>query len=395
MSATRNSTGKTAAIIVAAGSGSRMGGNIPKQYQLLGGKAVLAHSCDAFAAHPAIDTLIVVIGAGQEVATQAALAHATFPYTLVTGGATRQLSVRAGLDFLSQSGGVDHVLIHDAARPLLTADVINRLLAALGNAPGAVPVLPVVDTLARGSENMLGDRVERDNLYHVQTPQAFAFSAIYSAHVDWPNEREATDDAGMLRASGQQVALVMGDRQLDKITHVDDFARAERALTGHTLLPRVGMGYDVHRLTPGKELWLCGVKIPHEFGLSGHSDADVALHALVDAILGALSEGDIGSHFPPADPQWKGASSDRFLSFARDRVEARGGRIGHVDVTIICEAPKIAPYRDAMRVRLAELLQIEAERISVKATTTEGLGMTGRREGIAAQAVATILLPDQ
>ncbi|MEO8723628.1 MAG: bifunctional 2-C-methyl-D-erythritol 4-phosphate cytidylyltransferase/2-C-methyl-D-erythritol 2,4-cyclodiphosphate synthase [Sphingobium sp.] len=386
--------GKTAAIIVAAGNGSRVGGGIPKQYQMLGGKSVLAHSFDTLTAHASIDMVVVVIGAGQREQAVAALPHSADDLVLVEGGATRQLSVRNGLEYLAHVGGVDRVLVHDAARPNLPGAVIDRLLAGLNEHEGAIPTLAVVDTLARGSSDVLGERVERDGLYHVQTPQAFMFHPLLAAHGAWPMDQTATDDAGMFRAAGFEVALVAGDRRLDKITHAEDFARAERTFARTSLTPRVGMGYDVHRLVKDKDLCLCGIKIPHDSGLSGHSDADVALHALVDAILGALGDGDIGSHFPPSDPQWAGASSDRFLSFARDRVAARGGRIGNVDVTIICEAPKVAPHRDAMRQSIASLLRIEIERVSVKATTTEGLGMTGRHEGIAAHAIATVQLPD-
>lgn len=385
--------GNTAAIIVAAGNGSRMGGGIPKQYQILGGKAVLAHSFDAMMAHPDIAIVVVVIGLGQREQAQAALAHSSRPLILVEGGATRQLSVRAGLEYLAEIGGVEHVLVHDAARPMLPARVIDDLLAALAAFEGAIPALPVTDTLVR-HDGMMGDNVVRDHLYRVQTPQAFVFDALLAAHRQWPGDADATDDAQMVRNTGHQVTIVAGDEMLNKLTYGDDFALAERSLGNRAMSSRVGMGYDVHRLVAGKDLWLCGIKIPHSLGLSGHSDADVALHALVDAILGALGEGDIGSHFPPSDPQWAGASSDRFLTFARDRVAARQGRIINVDVTIICEAPKIAPHRDAMRASIADLLQITPERVSVKATTTEGLGMTGRREGIAAHAIATVQLPD-
>lgn len=382
-----------AAIIVAAGTGTRAGLGAPKQYAPLGGRPVLAHSHAALASHPRISQVIVVIGAGQEEMARAALASAERQPQFVTGGASRRDSVRAALERIEADGPPDFVLIHDAARPFLPHAVIDRLIDALKGHEGATPVLPLADTLVRGGDAIMGDAVPREGLYRVQTPQAFRFGAILAAHRGIAEDASFTDDAGMLRATGGSVALCEGDTMLDKLTYAADFARAQAQLAA-TRLPCVGTGYDVHRLVPGKPLWLCGIEIPHDRGLSGHSDADVAIHALVDALLGALAEGDIGSHFPPGDPQWKDAPSHRFLTFARDRVAARGGEIAHVDVTIICEAPKVGPYRDRMRARLAELLSIPISRVSAKATTTERLGFTGRGEGIAAQAVATVLLPD-
>lgn len=384
-------SGSTAAIIVAAGSGSRMGADRPKQFLPLCGKPVLAHSYERLSKHPSIDPVVVVIGAGQEEEARAALGPDA---TLVPGGATRRESVRAGLEALAGQTGIKRVLIHDAARPLLPDAVIDRLNSALDHSKGAVPALPVVDTLSRTHDGILGDGVDREMLVRIQTPQAFDFGTILQAHRNWKDRPEPTDDATMVRAMGNEVAYVEGDRLLDKITHAEDLDRTERALPAPLLMPRIGTGYDVHRLEPGEELWLCGIRIEHDHGLSGHSDADVAIHSLVDAILGALAEGDIGSHFPPSDPQWKGAPSSAFLSFAKERVAARGGRIGHVDLTIICEAPRIGPHREAMRTELAKILGIDIGRISVKATTTERLGFTGRREGIAAHSVATLLLPD-
>jgi 2-C-methyl-D-erythritol 4-phosphate cytidylyltransferase/2-C-methyl-D-erythritol 2,4-cyclodiphosphate synthase len=275
------------------------------------------------------------------------------------------------------------VLIHDAARPGLTEPVIERLLAALATAPGAIPVLPVVDSLAHAEGERMGEPARREALRRVQTPQAFRFPAILAAHRAWPGEAEAGDDAQVVQAAGLEVALVEGDEALHKLTFAGDFAAAVPAV-------RVGSGFDVHRLAEGEELWLCGVKIDHPRGLSGHSDADVAIHALVDAILGAVGAGDIGSHFPPSDPQWRGASSDRFLSHAVKLAVESGYAIGNVDLTIICEAPKIGPHREAMRARLAELLGCEVGAVSVKATTTERLGFAGRGEGIAVQALATL-----
>ena len=278
------------------------------------------------------------------------------------------------------------MLIHDAARPFVPAAVIDRLLAALDAHDGAVPVVPVVDTLLRG-----GEIVDREGLARVQTPQAFRTAAVMTAHRDWPGDADATDDAQMVRASGGAVTTVAGDPWLEKITRAEDFALAEARLAARASF-RTGSGYDVHRLAADEELWLGGVLIPHDRGLAGHSDADVALHALTDAILGAVGAGDIGTHFPPSDARWRGASSDRFLAHAGTLVAEAGGRIEHVDLTIICEAPRIGPHRDAIRARIADILALDRERVSVKATTTEGLGFTGRGEGIAAQAAATVKL---
>ncbi len=373
------------ALIVAAGKGERAGGCTPKQFAPLAGRAVLAHSIAAFERHPAIDEIVIVIAPEQEAEARAAVGDRFF----VTGGATRRASVRNGLDAI---GSAARVLIHDAARPLLPATVIDRLLDALDDHAGAIPALPVADTLAR-MDGALGETVSRDGLIRVQTPQAFRFADVVAAHRDWPDDREATDDAQIVRAAGHSVAVVQGDAVLEKITHPADFAAAETRLSARTSV-RTGLGYDVHRLVDGEELWLGGILIPHSQGLSGHSDADVALHALTDALLGTIAAGDIGQHFPPSDPQWRGASSDRFLCHAADLIDRSGGTISHVDLTIICEAPKIGPYRDAMRARIADLLRVDLARVSVKATTTERLGFTGRGEGIAAQAVATIALGD-
>lgn len=384
------SNSKIVALIVAAGQGNRAGGETPKQYRMIAGKAVLAHAYDALAAHGGIDAIHIVLGKGQEATARDILGER--PAFFVTGADSRRGSVRAGLEAIAAQGGADIVLIHDAARPFLPGGVVDRLLVALESGTGAVPTLPVADTLVRGASGAMGDGVERDGLHRVQTPQAFRFDAILSAHRAWNEAREATDDAQILKGWGHDVILVQGDERLEKLTYPQDFARAEAHLTTPRST-RVGMGYDVHRLAPDEELWLGGILVPHDRGLAGHSDADVALHAIVDAMLGALAEGDIGSHFPPSDPQWRGASSDRFLAYARDRVTARDGVIEHVDLTIICEAPKIGPHRDAMRARIADILAIPLHRVSVKATTTERLGFAGRREGIAAQAVATLSLP--
>ncbi|MEA3542442.1 MAG: bifunctional 2-C-methyl-D-erythritol 4-phosphate cytidylyltransferase/2-C-methyl-D-erythritol 2,4-cyclodiphosphate synthase [Pseudomonadota bacterium] len=380
---------KTVALIVAAGQGSRAGGDVPKQYRTIAGKAVLAHAHEAIAVHDAIDAVFVVVADGQQHVARALLGDEV---QVVAGADSRRGSVRAGLEAIDAAGGADIVLIHDAARPFLPAAVVDRLLEALTESEGAIPTLPVADTLVRQEGGAMADTVERAQLHRVQTPQAFRFATILAAHRAWNEARDATDDAQILRAFGHDVMLVQGDERLEKLTYRQDFARVE-ALLAPAHVTRVGMGYDVHRLAPGEPLWLGGVLVPHDRGLAGHSDADVALHAIVDAMLGALAEGDIGSHFPPSDPQWRGASSDRFLAYARDRVIARGGRIDHVDLTIICEAPKIGPHRDAMRARIAAILDVPNERVSVKATTTERLGFAGRREGIAAQAVATLSLP--
>ncbi len=377
---------KTAALIVAAGTGTRAGGAVPKQYAMLAGKPMLAHSHAALSAHPAIDTVLVVIAEGQQDALHAALG----PVPFVIGGATRRESVRNGLEALA---GHDRVLIHDAARPFLSAAVIDALLAALDSDTGAFPALPVADTLVR-FDGAMGEIVPREALYRVQTPQAFTFDAVLAAHRAWPEGAEATDDAQMVRAGGNAVTIVPGDPMLEKITHPADFAAAE-ARHAASLRVRTATGYDVHRFAEGEELWLGGVRVPHSKGLSGHSDADVALHAITDAVLGTIGAGDIGMHFPPSDPQWRGAASARFLEHAAGLVRAEGGIIDFIDVTIICEAPKIGPHRTAIRESIAAILQLSPAKVSVKATTTERLGFTGRGEGMAAQAVATVRIPEQ
>lgn len=376
----------TAALIVAAGSGSRAGSGPPKQYRRLAGKTVLRHAYDALAGHDRIDEVRVVIGAGHEDLFHEAMAGAGAAAP-VAGGAERSISVALGLEAVT----ADRVLIHDAARPFCPPAVVDRLLAALDGHSGAVPFLPVSDTLARGSAT-LGEPIDRADAVRVQTPQGFDTAAIRAAYSAWCGEI-ATDDATVARASGMEVALVEGDEALAKLTWPADFEEAERRLAAR-LVARTGLGFDVHAFAPGDGLWLGGVHIPHPRGLSGHSDADVALHAITDALLGAIGEGDIGDHFPPSDPRWKGAASSRFVEHARALAETRGGRIDHVDVTLICEAPRIGPHRAAMRARIAALLGLAEARVSVKATTTERLGFTGRGEGIAAQAVATVRLPE-
>ncbi|MGC6400931.1 bifunctional 2-C-methyl-D-erythritol 4-phosphate cytidylyltransferase/2-C-methyl-D-erythritol 2,4-cyclodiphosphate synthase [Sphingomonas sp. FW199] len=380
--------GPVIAIIVAAGSGSRSGLSLPKQFAPVAGRAMIAHSHAALAAHPGVDRVVCVIGAEQ----QAMLAEAVgADAAWTTGGATRRESVAAGLEWIAANGGAARVLVHDAARPFLSDAVIDRLLAALEEAEGAIPALPVADTLARGPE-LLGEVVPRDALMRVQTPQAFRLDALVEAHRCWPAAAEATDDAQMVRAIGGTVRIVPGERALEKFTHAEDFAMSQTPALP-AWVSRSATGYDVHRLAAGEELWLGGVLIPHDKGLAGHSDADVALHAITDALLGTIGAGDIGMHFPPSDPQWRGANSAQFLEHAASLVRAAGGIIDFVDLTLICEAPKIGPHRDSMRERIAALLQLAPGAVSVKATTTERLGFTGRGEGIAAMACATITLP--
>lgn len=344
---------------------------------------MIGYSHDAFAAHPAIAETIVVVAEGQQPLAIGALGKGA---RVVVGGATRRESVANGLAAI---GDATHVLIHDAARPFLSAAVIDSLVDALKTRDAAVPVLPVIDTLVHGSV-LLGDVVPRADLNRVQTPQAFSIEALRAAHAVWPADEEATDDAQMVRRLGVGVALVQGSAMLEKVTHPEDFAAAEARVAYET---RTAMGFDVHRLEVGEELWLGGVLIPHDKGLSGHSDADVALHALTDALLGTIAAGDIGTHFPPSDPQWKGADSAQFLQHAAKLIADKRGRIDFVDLTIMCEAPKIGPHRTAMTARIADLLGLSLDRVSVKATTTERLGFTGRGEGIAAQAVATVRVP--
>lgn len=378
---------RTSALIVAAGSGTRAGGDLPKQFALLAGRAVLAHAIDALLEHPAIDDVRVVIGAGQERLYADAIGNRSLAAPVI-GGATRRESVAHGLAVIDS----DRVLIHDAARPFLPAGVIDRLLAALEQAPGAVPVLPVADTLAEAGE-ALGATVARERLARVQTPQAFHTEAIRAAHAAWDAAFEATDDAQIARAAGLTVRTVEGSPSLDKLTFPADFAAAEQRLAAR-MVSRTALGFDVHGFTEGDHLWIGGIRLSHSRALAGHSDADVGLHALTDALLGTIGEGDIGTHFPPSDPKWRGAASHLFLTHARNLVMAKGGRIDHVDLTIICEEPKVGPYRDAIRARVAELLGLAEAKISIKATTTERLGFTGRREGIAAQALATVRLPE-
>jgi 2-C-methyl-D-erythritol 4-phosphate cytidylyltransferase / 2-C-methyl-D-erythritol 2,4-cyclodiphosphate synthase len=375
---------RIAAILVAAGSGSRFGADTPKQFLTLLGRQVIRHGAEALAPH--VGHLLQPVG---EAAPIAAALDGVAHLPPVPGGVTRQDSVRAGLEALVPHAP-DLVLVHDAARPLIPAGTVPALVAALRDAPGAIPAVPVADTLKRAEGGRIAATVPRVNLYRAQTPQAFRFDALLAAHR--AGIVSATDDAALLEAMGLDVALIPGSEDNIKLTFPDDLARLERILSAR-LIPRVGTGFDVHRLEAGRRLVLCGVEVPHERGLAGHSDADVGIHALCDAIYGALGEGDIGRHFPPTEATWKDADSARFLTHAAGRIAARGGVLANADVTLICERPKITPHAPAMVARLAALLRVAPGCVSVKATTTERLGFTGRGEGIAAQAVATVLVP--
>ncbi|HUB49934.1 MAG TPA: bifunctional 2-C-methyl-D-erythritol 4-phosphate cytidylyltransferase/2-C-methyl-D-erythritol 2,4-cyclodiphosphate synthase [Acetobacteraceae bacterium] len=374
---------RIAAILVAAGSGSRFGGETPKQFLVVAGKPVIRHAAEALAAYA---SLLLPVGDAEPInAALSGLEH----LQAVPGGAMRQDSVLAGLEALV-GYEPDVVLVHDAARPCIPAGTIPALLSALREHSGAIPGQPVADTLKRVKAGVIAATVPRDGLFRAQTPQAFRFAVLLAAHR--AGVAGATDDAALLEAAGGTVAIVPGSEDNIKLTYPEDLLRLERAMTAH-LIPRIGTGFDVHVLAAGRPLMLCGVAVPHDKGLAGHSDADVGIHALCDAIYGALAEGDIGRHFPPSEAAWKDADSARFLAHAAARIAARGGVLANADVTLICERPKIAPHAEAMRSRLAELLGVDAGRISVKATTTEKLGFTGRGEGIAAQAAATVLLP--
>ena len=382
------SSNQTCALVVAAGQGSRSGLDKPKQFEVIKGKPMLRHSVQSFLSHPLIDQLWIAHGDGQDpmvMETISGLANVN----LVLGGKTRQDSVRHGLAAIRNAGGAANILIHDAARPFLSHDVIDRLVDALENNDGAIPVLPTIDTITTLSGSAIDKTVDRDRLWRVQTPQAFDFDKLILAHENWPRDKTATDDAQIFGSAGHAVTSVPGDESLRKYTTSADFKMASGEQMNQI---RTGMGYDVHRLVSDEELWLGGIKIDHDKGLAGHSDADVLLHALTDALLGAAGAGDIGDHFPPSDPQWRGASSDKFAKFAASVITEKGGSINNVDMTIICEAPKIKPHRETIRNSVADILDISLDRVSVKATTTEGLGFSGRKEGIAAQAIATITI---
>ena len=374
---------------MAAGRGERFGAPEPKQYALLLGRPVLRVAAEALLAGGHVQALQPVCAAGEEGRITAMLEG--LPHLPpVTGGATRQASVKAGLAALAPLNPAT-VLVHDAARPVIPAGTIPALLAALGQQAGAIPAQPVSDTLKRGEAGLIGETVPRAGLFRAQTPQGFRFETLRAAHD--AATAEATDDAQLLEWIGEAVALVPGHESNVKITFPEDLARVESTLLPR-LLPRIGTGFDVHRLVPGRPLILCGVTVPHELGLDGHSDADVGLHALCDAIYGALAEGDIGRHFPPSQMKWKDADSAQFLIHAMGRVAARGAMLVNADVTLICEQPKIGPHAGAMMARLAELMGVDIGRVGVKATTTERLGFTGRGEGIACQAAVSLLVPD-
>jgi len=379
------------ALIVAAGSGARFGGSIPKQYQDLGGVPILRRSVLAFLNHPHIDQVQVVINPAHRKLYDQAVSDLALPEP-VTGGETRQDSVRLGLEAMDKKNRPKLVMIHDAARPLIDAATITAVRKALDAGRGAIAAKPLVDTLKRGLEDQIETTIDRRDLWQAHTPQAFHFEDILAAHRASAGA-QLTDDAAVAEKAGMKVTLVASNPDNMKITNPDDLDRAARLL-GHNFSDiRTGMGFDVHRLVPGDKIILCGVAIPHNRKLEGHSDADVGLHAVVDAILGTMSAGDIGVHFPPSDPQWKGKDSAAFVRHVVKLVSERGGFIAHVDVTLMCEQPKITPHRAAMIKRLAELLEVTPDRVSVKATTTERLGFTGREEGIAAQAVATLRFP--
>ena len=375
---------RIAVLIVAAGKGERAGLGLPKQYERLAGRPMLRRTVEAFGGHH----VQVVIGGGQQGLAAEALAGLEIPAP-VLGGATRQESVRLGLEALGPLAP-DYVLIHDAARPLISAAVIAAVVEALeAGADGALPMVAASDTLRRQETDGSWTLVSREALYRAQTPQGFVYAKIMAAHRDHA-QQEVTDDVALAELAGMTVQMVEGEEKNIKVTRKQDFALAETLLGAGDI--RTASGYDVHKFKDGDHIWLCGLNIPHSHGLEGHSDADVGLHAITDALLGCVGEGDIGQHFPPTDERWRGAASWKFLDHAAGLVRAKGGVINHVDVTIICERPKVGPHRGAMKAKIAEILAIDPSRVSVKATTTEGLGFTGRREGIAAQAVATVRL---
>jgi 2-C-methyl-D-erythritol 4-phosphate cytidylyltransferase/2-C-methyl-D-erythritol 2,4-cyclodiphosphate synthase len=387
--------GMVAAVVVAAGRGQRAGGDVPKQYRKIAGTPVIRPTLSAFSCHPHIDLVQPVIHPDDEDLFRAASGGLKNLLEPVAGGATRQTSVHAGLQAL-QGRAPEIVLIHDAARPFLSGALISRAIEAARTHGAAVPGVAVADTVKKIDQDaMVIETLDRSQLRMVQTPQAFAFALIADAHqrAAAAGREDFTDDAALAEWAGHRVLMFEGEAGNVKLTTNEDFARAELLSAAALADVRIGNGFDVHAFVDGDHVMLGGVRIPHRQGVTGHSDADVALHALVDAILGALAEGDIGQHFPPSDPQWRGASSDRFLAFACERVRARGGVIGNLDVTVVCEAPRVSPHRDAMRARIAEIAEISPDRVAVKATTSEKLGFTGRGEGIVAMATATVRLP--
>lgn len=376
------------AILVAAGQGSRFGAAMPKQYLPLLGRPVLRHAAEALLREGGVAAILPVTPPGEEAALAAMLEGLPLR-PAVAGGATRQESVRRALEALA-ADPPDFVLVHDAARPVIPPGTVPALLAALAIHPGAIPGVPVADTLKRGADGLIAATIPRAGLFRAQTPQAFRFAPLLAAHR--AAGMEATDDAQLLEAAGLPVALLAGQDSNVKITWPEDLARMEAAMLAR-MIPRIGTGFDVHRIVEGRPMVLCGLVVPCPFGLDGHSDADVGIHALCDAIYGALAEGDIGRWFPPSEAEWKDADSARFLRHAAGRIAARGGILANADVTLICERPKITPHATAMRERLAALLDVPPDRVSVKATTTERLGFAGRGEGIAAQAAASVLVP--
>jgi 2-C-methyl-D-erythritol 4-phosphate cytidylyltransferase/2-C-methyl-D-erythritol 2,4-cyclodiphosphate synthase len=388
-------TETVAAVIVAAGRGERAGASIPKQYRPIGGEPMIRATLRAFLAHPRIDFVQPVINPNDGQAYADAIAGLKDVLAPVAGGATRQASVRAGLEALTARRPA-LVLIHDAARPFVSATLIDRAIGAGRRSGAAVPGIALADTVKSIDDSAtVIETLDRSRLRMVQTPQAFAFSVIVDAHrrAAAAQRDSFTDDAALAEWAGQRVSVFEGEADNLKITTNDDFTRAEMTRLATLSDVRTGNGFDVHAFADGDHVMLGGIRIPHSRGVTGHSDADVALHALVDAILGALAEGDIGAHFPPSDPQWKGAASDRFLDFACERVRKRGGVISHLDVTVVCEAPRISPHRDAMRARIAAIANLAVDRVAVKATTSEKLGFAGRGEGLFAIATATIRLP--
>jgi len=388
-------TETVAAVIVAAGRGERAGANIPKQYRSIGGQPMIRATLRAFLAHPRIDFVQPVINLNDRDTYRRAVTGLNDLLAPVAGGATRQASVRAGLEALAlHEPGL--VLIHDAARPFVSGALIERAIGAGRKSGAAVPGIALADTVKSIDDSAtVTQTLDRGALRIVQTPQAFTFNLILEAHRRAAAARQENfpDDAALAEWAGQRVSVFEGEADNLKVTTADDFARAEMTRLATLADVRTGNGFDVHAFSEGDHVMLAGIRIPHSRGVSGHSDADVALHALVDAILGALAEGDIGEHFPPSDPKWKHAASDRFLAFACERVHKRGGVIAHLDVTVVCEAPRISPHRDAMRARIAEIANVAVDRVAVKATTSEKLGFAGRGEGIFAMATATIRLP--
>jgi 2-C-methyl-D-erythritol 4-phosphate cytidylyltransferase/2-C-methyl-D-erythritol 2,4-cyclodiphosphate synthase len=377
------------AVVVAAGAGLRAGPGEPKVWRTLGGKPIVRWSVEGLLSAGAREVVIVVARDRLGHLDEALIGLEG--WKAVTGGRTRAESVQAGLAAITGPRN-QPVLVHDAARPFVSREHVGRLLAALDIADGAVPALPVADTLKRG-ESLIDETVSREGLWRAQTPQAFRFGRLKAAYRRWPATEEPTDDAAVMERAGANVAMVPGDPMLMKLTYPEDFLLAEQLAASRRIV-RTGLGIDAHRFGPGDVVWLCGIRIEHDLGLIGHSDADAGLHAITDAVLGAIGAGDIGEHFAPTDPRWKGASSDQFLLHAVSLVKARGGRIVNADVTLICERPKIGPHRQEMRARIADLLGVPVDRVGVKATTTEGMGFTGREEGIMAQAVVSVETPD-